>query len=101
DYQALLLAGIVITMLLVSAIALVHPVARPQHESWLAVPFATDFTALRSVVNLTQIRLTVHPVKGAAESAVAVGLPSGVAAGFLLLTLVSTSAIRFLAVWLR
>jgi FlaA1/EpsC-like NDP-sugar epimerase len=101
DYQALVIAGVVTTLLLVSGVALVHPVTRPPHESWLAVPFADQFTALRSIVNLTDVRLVVHPVKGAAENAAAVGLPTGVVAAFLLLLLVSTSAIRFLAVWLR
>jgi FlaA1/EpsC-like NDP-sugar epimerase len=101
DYQALVIAGVVTTLLLVSGVALVHPVTRPQHESWLAVPFADQFTALRSIVNLTDVRLVVHPVKGVAENPVAVGLPTGVTAGFLLLVLVFTSAIRFLAVWLR
>jgi FlaA1/EpsC-like NDP-sugar epimerase len=101
QYQAQVMAGVVITLLLVSGVALVHPVTAQPHESWLAVPFADQFTALRSVVNLTDVRLVVHPVKGAGENAVAVGLPTGVVAGFLLLLLVSTSAIRFLAVWLR
>src|SRR5581483_4300692 len=83
QYQALVIAGLVITLILVSGIALVHPVTTQPHESWLAV------------------RLAVQAVHGSAENPVAVGLPTGVVAGFLLLLLVSTSAIRFLAVWLR
>jgi FlaA1/EpsC-like NDP-sugar epimerase len=101
DYQALVLAGVVITLILVSAIALIHPVTRPPHETYLAVPTDEGFTALRSIVNLGGIRFAVHPVKGLAENFVSVGLPTGVAGAFLLLLLVFTSAIRFIAVWLR
>src|SRR5882757_8991512 len=44
DYQALVGAGLVIALLLVSAIALIHPVTRPPHESYLAVPNDRTFT---------------------------------------------------------
>jgi FlaA1/EpsC-like NDP-sugar epimerase len=101
DYQALVGAGLVIVLVLVSAIALIHPVTRPPHESYLAVPNDRTFTALHAFVDLAGVHLSVHPVKGAPENVVSVGLPTGVAAAFLLLLVVSTSAIRFLAVWLR
>jgi FlaA1/EpsC-like NDP-sugar epimerase len=101
DYQALVLGGVVVTLLLVSAVALIHPVSRPPHENDVAVPLGGQFTALRSIINLGGVRQAMHAVHGSPESSIAVGLPTGVVAGFLLLLVTFTTSIRIFAVWLR